>query len=230
MFRVLDNYVEKNLVPRLANRFYDNLDFHQRQRAMESSAAFAAEHFRAARPFADRLQGLEYAIRRAENPGLFLEFGVASGASINFIAGNTDTTVHGFDSFQGLPEYWRPGVDAGAFRKPSGWLPETRTNVELHAGWFEDTLPRFLAEHDEKVAFLHIDCDLYSSTKTVLSLLADRLEPGTVIVFDEYFSYVGWENHEHAAFEEFIKAQQRGFSYFLYQTVGSPAQVGVILS
>ena len=80
------------------------------------------------------------------------------------------------------------------------------------------------------VAFLHVDCDLYSSTKTVLSFLADRLKPGAVIVFDEYFSYVGWENHEHAAFDEFVKIHQRSFSYFMYQTVGSPAQVAVILN
>jgi hypothetical protein len=155
---------------------------------------------------------------------------VASGASINFIADHTEVTVHGFDSFQGLPEYWRPGVGAGAFSRASGRLPEVRKNVELHVGWFEDILPGFLAEQDENVAFLHVDCDLYSSTKTVLSFLADRLKPGAVIVFDEYFSYVGWENHEHAAFDEFVKIHQRSFSYFMYQTVGSPAQVAVILN
>jgi hypothetical protein len=57
LFRVLDNYVEQNLVPRLSNHFYDNIDFHQRQKAMESSASFAAEHFQQARPVADRLKG-----------------------------------------------------------------------------------------------------------------------------------------------------------------------------
>lgn len=230
LFRVFDNYVEQNLIPRLAHRFYDNIDFHQRQDAMESSARFAAEHFIAARPFADKFEGLKYAIQKIGRPGLFLEFGVAGGASINFIAANTETTVYGFDSFQGLPEDWRPGVRTGAFRKPSDWLPEVRANVELNVGWFQDTLPKFLAQHDEDVAFLHVDCDLYSSTKTIFSLLADRLKPGSIIVFDEYFSYIGWENHEHAAFEEFIKEHGKSFEYILYQVAGSPAQVAVILT
>ena len=230
LFRVLDKYVEKNLIPILDHHLYDNIDFHQRQSAMKTTAKFAASHLQVARPLANRLELLKLAIERANNPGLFLEFGVAGGASINYIAANTESTVHGFDSFQGLPENWRPGVGSGAFRKPSGWLPEVSANVELHIGWFEDTLPDFLAKHDENVAFLHIDCDLYSSTKTVLSLLSDRLKPGSVIVFDEYFSYIGWEKHEHAAFEEFISEHQKDFDYFLYQKADSPAQVAVILT
>ncbi|MDQ3185012.1 MAG: class I SAM-dependent methyltransferase [Pseudomonadota bacterium] len=230
LFKVLDSYVERNLIPRLTHHFYDNIDFHQRQGAMESSARFAAEHLQGVRPFADKFEGLKYAIERAEKPGLFLEFGVASGRSINFIAANTEAVVYGFDSFQGLPEDWRPGVGKGAFRKPAEWRPEVRANVELNVGWFEDTLPDFLADHHGDIAFLHVDCDLYSSTTTVLSLLADRLKPGSVIVFDEYFSYIGWEKHEHAAFREFIEKHQKNFDYILYQVAGSPAQVAAILT
>ena len=52
--------------------------------------------------------------------GLILELGVASGQSINFIADNLPDTataqgnglVHGFDSFEGLPERWRDGYAA----------------------------------------------------------------------------------------------------------------------
>ena len=82
-----------------------------------------------------------------------------------------------------------------------------------------------LAEHDKDVAFLYIDCDLYSPTKTVPCLQA-----GSIIVFDEYFSYIGWENHEHAAFEEFIKEHKKSFNYILYQKTGSPASLAVILT
>ena len=53
------------------------------------------------------------------------------------------------------------------------------------------------------VSFLHIDCDLYSSTKTVLTLLAPAIHIGTVIVFDEYCGYTGWEQHEARAWAEF---------------------------
>lgn len=230
LFRVLDKYVEGHLIPILTRHFYDNIDFHQRQIAMATSAKFAADHFQKTRPVTDRLKLLKLAIEKVTNPGLFLEFGVAGGSSINFIAANTDTIVHGFDSFQGLPEDWRPGVGMGAFKKPQNWLPEMRENVQLHVGWFDATLPEFLVKHDEDIAFLHIDCDLYSSTKTVLSLLAERLKPGSVIVFDEYFSYIGWESHEHAAFEEFVRDHQKSFDYILYQSAESPAQVAVMLT
>lgn len=41
-----------------------------------------------------------------ENGGLWLEFGVCSGWSINIISEKTDGVVFGFDCFTGLPEDW----------------------------------------------------------------------------------------------------------------------------
>lgn len=35
---------------------------------------------------------------------LWLEFGVANGKTINYISKFTNDKVHGFDSFEGLPE------------------------------------------------------------------------------------------------------------------------------
>ena len=60
-------------------------------------------------------------------------------------------------------------------------------NVRLHRGWFDASLPAFLAREMAvgevalplHVSFLHIDCDLYSSTKTVLTLLAPAIRTGT---------------------------------------------------
>jgi hypothetical protein len=50
-----------------------------------------------------------------------------------------------------------------------GKFPDVRINVQLIKGWFNETLPKFtnLLESDDKIALLHIDCDIYSSTKTV---------------------------------------------------------------
>ena len=73
-------------------------------------------------------------------------------------------------------------------------------------------LPEFLAAHpDDSVAFLHVDCDIYSSTVTVLRTLAPRLKPGAILVFDEYFNYPNWQRHEWRAFQEFIR--DTGMSY-----------------
>jgi hypothetical protein len=227
LFRVFDTYVETKFIPTLSARMFENIDFHQRQLALASSAKFVAENMKSARALNARYEVLGAALDRVKLPGLCLEFGVASGESINFIASRSQEIVHGFDSFQGLPEDWRPWVRSAAFAKPIGWLPPVAKNVQLHVGWFEESLPAFLSVQSGDVAFLHIDCDLYSSTKTVFSALAQRIRPGTVIVFDEYLSYIGWEDHEHAAFMEF--AEGRDFEYMFYNGVGSPAQVAVMM-
>ncbi len=88
--------------------------------------------------------------------------------------------------------------------------------MELVKGWFEDTLPEFVSKHSEKCSFIHIDCDLYSSTKTIFKFLNEKIEKGTVIVFDEFFNYPGWKNGEFKAFMEFIELNHMKFEYIGY--------------
>jgi len=145
---------------------------------------------------------LRAALRRAPADGLFLEFGVASGSTLRVITEEAPAgRVFGFDSFEGLPEHWRSGFGVGAFAAEQ--LPDV-PGAELVVGLFDATLPGFLAAHEEPVAFLHVDADLYSSTRTVLDALAPRMVPGTVVVFDEYFNFPGWQDHEHRAWTEFV--------------------------
>ncbi|MGZ4571551.1 MAG: class I SAM-dependent methyltransferase [Blastococcus sp.] len=184
------------------------------QEAMTSSAAFVRTELGAAPPYFNKSDTLRAAMARAPRDGLYLEFGVASGSTLRLIAecgpaGN----VFGFDSFEGLPEFWRPGFDAGAFKTDQ--LPDV-PGAELVPGWFDDTLPGFLEEHPEPVSFLHLDADLYSSTRTVLLALAPRMHEGTVIVFDEYFNFPGWEEHEHRAWVEFVAETGLRFEYLGY--------------
>ena len=139
-----------------------------------------------------------------------MEFGVYQGETINLIASLVEGVVYGFDSFEGLPEGWFHGRPAGHF-STQGRLPEVRANVTLIKGWFEDTLPPFLHENICPAKFIHIDSDIYSSAKTVLSNLRPRIIKGTVIVFDEFLIYPGWQQQEFKAFHEFI--DQTGMSY-----------------
>lgn len=135
--------------------------------------------------------------------GSILEFGVYSGTSINVIAKARPTApVFGFDSFEGLPDDWIAGFPKGYFAT-DGWLPPVPANVQLVKGWFDETLPPFVAAHPEPVSLLHVDCDMYSSTKTVFDSLAANIVPGTVIVFDELVNYPGYRDHELKAFYEF---------------------------
>ena len=150
-----------------------------------------------------------YALERAQLEGLVLEFGVFNGKSIRQIAKLVDGPVHGFDSFEGIPENWNDET-LGSY-STKGVLPEVPANVTLHQGWFENSIPIFKQTHTAPIRFMNIDCDLYSSTKTVLDLLAQQITKGTVLVFDEYIGNTSWREDEHKAFHE--AAQTYGWSY-----------------
>lgn len=190
--------------------------------ATMASAQYALEHMVTARPVKARKYGgngrldlLEFALSHVKVDGFFAEFGVFKGETLTFIADRIDRVVYGFDSFEGLPDDWFLGVGKGYFSL-QGQLPQLRAsqqNVRLVKGWFNESLPQFTAQIAEPAAFLHIDCDLYESTKTIFDALADRVVPGTVILFDEYFNYPGWQNHEIKAFKEFCEARQVRYRY-----------------
>ena len=156
---------------------------------------------------------LRFALAQAPDQGLHCEFGVFTGRSLRLLAETRPTPPggwHGFDSFEGLPEAWLPDEGAGAY-STRGRLPEMPEGVHLHAGWFAETLPGFLKTTSAPLAFANIDCDIYASTADVLQALTGRLTVGTVLVFDEYFAYPGWRDHEYKAFRELV--EQRGLQY-----------------
>ena len=129
-------------------------------------------------------------------------------------------------SFEGLPEDWRGPFARGVF-STRGRPPRTPPNVRLVKGWFDATLPRFAAAHGGPVALLHVDCDLYSSTKCIFTHLGDRVVPGSVIVFDEYFDYPGWQQHEFRAFAEFVADAGLSDEYLAYNRLHEQVAVRV---
>jgi hypothetical protein len=183
--------------------------------AARTSARFAYEHFPTATTYHDELETLAHAVKAAPADGLALEFGVWSGTTLALIAGlrSGDQPVYGFDSFEGLPEDWRSTFPAATFAVDE--LPKIE-GAELVVGWFDDTLPGFLESHPGPVALLHVDGDLYSSAKTVLDLCGPRLVEGSMVVFDEYFNYPGWEQHEHRAWQEYVERTGTRFTWEAY--------------
>jgi hypothetical protein len=188
------------------------------------SAQYYCENMSTAKNFDNNLALLGHGMSLRTINGLVLEFGVASGTTINHIASQTDQAIYGFDTFAGLPETWRTGLEAGAFAQEP---PKVPPHVELIQGRFEDTLQPFLENHPGCASLIHVDCDLYSSTKTIFSLMRDRIVPGTVIVFDEYFNYPGWKQHEFQAFHEFLTETSHSYEYAGF--VSSHQQVCVII-
>ncbi len=168
-------------------------------------------------------EGLSRGLAAARVAGLVLEFGVRYGTTLRQIAECAGQEVHGFDTFTGLPEAWheRP---AGTY-SVEGELPPVAANVHLHAGLFEHTLPGFLAAHPEPIRFINIDCDLYSATKTVLTLLTPRVVPGTVIAFDEYLFTPHWREDEFKAFHEAVAANGWRYDYLSVSLLSKQAVV-----
>jgi hypothetical protein len=139
--------------------------------------------------------------------GLYLEYGVFQGESISKVSNIMPNAwvLYGFDSFEGLPEKWREGFDKGSFTL-NGNIPKLQDNISLVKGWFENTIPEWIISHQKytRVDILHIDCDLYSSTKTILYNLDYLIKPEhTIIVFDELINYPGYEDHEIKALYEY---------------------------
>lgn len=103
----------------------------------------------------------------------------------------------GFDSFRGFPEpapqdnrskavRGRCAAPESAARDTIGQIlgQDARDlDVQLVAGFFEDTLP---ANPLPPIALLHLDVDLYESYRCCLDHLYPKVVPGGVIAFDEY--------------------------------------------
>jgi hypothetical protein len=188
-----------------------------RERATASAADFVTAHMPGALSFYTAREVLRHCLACLQGDGQILEFGVFRGGTIDYMARTCPKReFHGFDTFEGLPAGWSgTGYEAGAF-SARGRLPRVPRNVTLHKGLFDITLPAWLTVNDRPIALVHIDSDLYTSASTVLRLLRSRIEPATIIVFDEYFGYPGWEHGEHRAFVEFIRDSGARFEYLCH--------------
>jgi len=152
--------------------------------------------------------------------GYMLEFGVATGRSIRHWAKLfPGHDIYGFDGFEGIYEPWN-GLPAGHFAQE---LPRVPNNVHLVVGRFADTLPNWTKQHTGFASLIHIDCDLYSATKDVFKYLKPYIRSGTIIVFDEYWNYPGWQQHEFRAWAE----EKRAYDYIGYVHGGNYQPVAV---
>jgi hypothetical protein len=146
--------------------------------------------------------------------GHIAEFGVFQGKSINYLSKNIyPKTIFGFDSFLGLVEDFVLDCPKGKFNL-NGLLPEVNSNVKLVPGFFSDALPKWLKNNPGVFSLLNIDCDTYESTSFVLNSIGlNRIVPGTLILFDEYFGFHGWENCEFKAWQEYCKINNVKYKY-----------------
>src|SRR6266536_1804315 len=122
---------------------------------------FEVENFTNVRAFENQATLLRYTLEQVNGAlDTWVELGVSTGSSTRLIVQTASELgrrpqLHAFDSFEGLPEDFLPGVEKGAFATTPPVFEED--NIHLHIGWFSDTLPAFAASLDQQVGFIHCD-------------------------------------------------------------------------
>jgi hypothetical protein len=185
-------------------------------RAVEKSADYAEKNMQNAIFMTTNLRSdiWDCAINKLKIDGHIAEFGVFQGGSINYLADLVyPKKIFGFDSFFGLEEDFMLDYPKGGFSL-NGVPPKVKENVVLVNGSFSNSLPNWLNNNPGVFSFLNIDCDTYEATSTVLNCIGpEKIIPGTLILFDEYFGYHGWENGEFKAWKEYCNKNNIKYKY-----------------
>jgi O-methyltransferase len=112
--------------------------------------------------------------------------------------------LYGFDSFEGLPEPgesdrrtgWERGAMACGRDKFEEIMDRQRVPREAYhliEGFYQNSLTAELRDSlkDNKPSLVMMDCDFYSSTKTVLEWIRPLLRDGTFFMFDDIWAFMG---------------------------------------
>src|SRR3954470_15875206 len=148
---LVTNFTLKSVLYKLVSGFYQLADVgrvhparERSLRALQRSVDYIERSMPDALGFASQREVIEFSLDAVKVSGHYLEFGVYTGGTIRFMAKHIGgKIIHGFDSFEGLPEAWG-GFSLGrrAF-DVKGRLPRVPGNVMLHRGWFDQTLPQW---------------------------------------------------------------------------------------
>lgn len=224
-FILLANRIKVFLIPtelqkksKLENKIDENL--------VEETFQNFKEHFKKSVLFKDISQIREYAIKTSllndkQKDYYYLEFGVFKGTSTNFFSKYVNK-FYAFDSFEGLKEDWIGTGDAKGSFNLDKQIPKLDTNVEPIIGWVENTLEDFLKKHNPKINFVHLDMDTYNPTKYTLEKLKPYLVKNAIIIFDELYNFIGWEQGEYKALKEVFNEDEfeyKGFNIKKAQVV-----------
>ena len=145
-------------------------------------------------PLEDFFNLYQLVLRTQKLPGDLAELGVYRGGSAKLIATlKGDKSLHLFDTFAGMPAV-RPDLDrhrAGDFADTSLEAVQRYLNefsrVFFHKGFFPDSA-RELAQTPTQFSFVHLDVDIYESTRAGLGFFYPRMVKGAVILSHDYRS------------------------------------------
>lgn len=163
---------------------------------------------------------------QSEEIGAYLVFGVFNGASLaSMIRTAKQNSLHdmrflGFDAFEGLPAgaekeddgVRQQGFYACTFEDMQRCLTQQGidpTSIEWISGWYDHTLTKTTAHQLAlgDIGIIFIDCDTYSSSKTVLDWIGPQLISPAIICLDDWklFDLDIKGMGEYQSFNEFLE-------------------------
>lgn len=168
-----------------------------------------------------RLVNLCYWMAQCESiPGDVVEMGVNAGHTCALLAAITQKRVWAFDSFKGLPaksshDITDPKFVEGGLKSEQATFIKTFEEAGLALptivpGWFRDI---GLHEMPHRIAFCHLDSDLYPSMLQSLKLVYPHLSTGAVVFCDDY-PWTGLPGVK-VAVDEFLKDKPEKLMHFL---------------
>ena len=123
-------------------------------------------------------------------PGIIVEVGVWKGGSLRYLAErHPDRTFFGFDTFEGMPvtgerdnHHQQGHFGDTSLAEVAAALTDLK-NVTLGKGWFPDSD----TTGDQRVAMVHVDVDIYTSTLNTFRHFRPRMSPGGRMYCDDAF-------------------------------------------
>lgn len=207
-------------------------------------------------PFFENIFLLQSAYRANGLRGDILEFGVLYGYTSQLFAKMIkqfhfhDCRLHLFDSFEGLPanqgqdhfsyesvnKQWFCGAMKVEERIPNEIQKRLtallgKERVYVVKGFFEESCLKHIERVNiQKALIVHLDCDLYSSTKFVLKTLIERniLQEGTIVICDDWMCSFGNPNFGQQRALSEIKEEYPYWHFEKYLNYGIGSQAFVI--
>ncbi len=145
---------------------------------------------------------------------------------------------YAFDSFVGMPEpegidkqkIWKKSMNFTSEEKFKKIVKRDLNRVITVKGFYENTLPRYNWPKNDTIAMAYIDCDYYKSTKECLNFIKDKLQHGSLLVFDDWNCYYADPKRgQRLAFSEFKSEVINKQIFVEFSNIDSGGQAFIVL-
>lgn len=145
---------------------------------------------------------------------------------------------YAFDSFEGMPEpegidkqkIWKKSMNFTTEDQFKKIVKKDLYRVTTVKGFYENTLPNYDWPKSNVIAMAYIDCDYYKSTKECLNFIKDKLQHGSLIVFDDWNCYYADPKRgQRLAYSEFKKDLYEKNTFVEFSDIESGGKAFIVL-